>query len=276
MVNFYGYMEANRRSEETMAFSILVCIKAVPDMSSGQQLVADGNRIALSDIAWCMNSYDACALEAALVIKDAQPQITVDALSVGPDVVRPIIRRAMAMGADRSILIETERPADSILTARALAAAIRSDGEPWIILAGKESIDSEGMQTHFRLAADLGMPVATNVIEVQAAADEVQVACERDPGTVDRIRMTPPCVIGAGKGLNSPKYPTFPDIMKARKKEVRRIDLDELSIEPPAAATTVEALTAAEERRTPKELTGSAAQIAARIVDILKNEAKVI
>ena len=72
MANFYGYREINHHDEETMAFSILVCIKAVPDMSSGQKLVVEGDRIAQADIEWCMNSYDACALEAALAIKDAQ------------------------------------------------------------------------------------------------------------------------------------------------------------------------------------------------------------
>jgi electron transfer flavoprotein beta subunit len=81
------------------------------------------------------------------------------------------------------------------------------------------------MQTHFRLAANLGLPVATNVVKVAANADTVQVECEREPGTIDVIRMNTPCVLGAGKGLNTPNYPTFPDIVKSRKKEVSRIGL---------------------------------------------------
>jgi electron transfer flavoprotein beta subunit len=88
--------------------------------------------------------------------------------------------------------------------------------------------------------------------------------------------MSTPCVLGAGKGLNTPNYPTFPDIVKSRKKPVAHIPLSDLSIDPPAAGVTVEELLPAVEQRTPRALTGSAADIAAQIVDILKNEAKVI
>jgi len=254
--------------------NIYVCIKHVPD-SAATITVTGENRID-EKITFLINPYDEHALTEAARIRESVADGEVVAVCLGKPTAEATLRSAMAMGADRSILIETDRNHDSIFTARALAAAIRQDGHPWIVFTGKESIDSEGMQTHFRLAANLGMPAATNVIEVQAAADEVQVACERDPGTIDRIRMIPPCVLGAGKGLNTPKYPTFPDIMKARKKEIRKIRLDELTIDPPAAAMTVETLTLAEERRTPRELTGSPVDIAARIVDILKNEAKVI
>ena len=254
--------------------TIYVCVKHVPD-SAATITVTGENRID-EKITFLINPYDEHALtEAARIAKDAADTEVV-AVCLGKPAAEATLRSAMAMGADRSILIETDRNHDSIFTARALAAAIRQDGKPWIVFTGKESIDSEGMQTHFRLAANLGVPAATNVIEVQVSADAVAVACERDPGTVDRIRMMLPCVLGAGKGLNTPRYPTFPDIMKARKKEVRKIGLADLNIEPPAAAMIVETLTPAEERRTPKELTGSPAQIAARIVDILKNEAKVI
>ena len=120
------------------------------------------------------------------------------------------------------------------------------------------------------------MPVATNVVKVDADSDGVTVECECEPGTIDVIRMTTPCVLGAGKGLNTPNYPTFPDIVKSRKKPVKRIGLSDLAIDKPSAGTRVEALVPAVEQRTPKALTGSAADIAAQIVDILKNEAKVI
>ena len=88
--------------------------------------------------------------------------------------------------------------------------------------------------------------------------------------------MTTPCVLGAGKGLNTPNYPTFPEIVKSRKKKVLKIAIDELTMENPSAGMTIERLAAAEEQRTPKALTGSSAEIATQIVDILKNEAKVI
>lgn len=257
-----------------MPKSVYVCVKHVPD-SAAAITVTEKDRID-ETITFLINPYDEHALTEAARIRQDGADNEVVAVCLGKPAAEATLRSAMAMGADRSILIETDRNHDSIFTARALAAAIRRDGRPWIVFTGKEAIDSEGMQTHFRLAANLGLPAATNVIEVQVATDEVVVACERDPGTVDRIRMTLPCVLGAGKGLNTPKYPTFPDIMKARKKEVRRVGLDELNIAPPAAAMTIETLTPADDQRNAEELTGSPAEIAARIVDILKNEAKVI
>jgi electron transfer flavoprotein alpha/beta subunit len=91
-----------------MALSILVCIKAVPDMSAGHPRVIDGDKLAQSDIDWCMNGYDACALEAALATREAHPHTTVEALSAGPEHVRPILRRTMAMGADAGIHLSLE------------------------------------------------------------------------------------------------------------------------------------------------------------------------
>ena len=253
---------------------IYVCIKHVPD-SAATIIVENGNAIN-EKITFLINPYDEHALTEAARIKAAVADTEVVAVCLGKAAAENTLRSAMAMGADRSILIETDRNHDSIFTARVLAAAIRRDGDPWIVFTGKESIDSEGMQTHFRLGANLHLPVATNVIDVEATPEAVQVACERDPGTVDHIRMPTPCVIGAGKGLNTPRYPTFPDIVKARKKDIRRFGLEELGVAPPASAMIIESLRPAEDRRTPKALTGSAAEIAARIVDILKNEAKVI
>lgn len=254
--------------------NIYVCVKHVPD--SAATISVEGQNAINEKITFLVNPYDEHALTEAARIKTAGTDIEIIAVCLGKPAAENTLRSAMAMGADRSILIETNQSHDSIFTARALAAAIHGDGQPWIILTGKESIDSEGMQTHFRLAESLGLPVATNVVKVDADTDRVQVECERDPGTIDVIRMTTPCVLGAGKGLNTPKYPTFPDIVKSRKKEVRKITLAELAVDAPAAAITIEGLVPAEEKRTPKALTGSAEEVAAQIVNILKNEAKVI
>jgi electron transfer flavoprotein beta subunit len=254
--------------------NIYVCVKHVPD-SAATITVVNGNAIN-EKVTFLVNPYDEHALTEAARIKAAGSDIEIIAVCLGKAAAENTLRSAMAMGADRSILIETDKLHDSVFTARALAAAIRSDGTPWLIFTGKESIDSEGMQTQFRLAKNLDIPVASNVVKVAANADTVQVECERDPGTIDVIRMNTPCVLGAGKGLNTPKYPTFPDIVKSRKKEVRRIFVDDLTVGNSAASMVIEKLSAAEDQRTPTKLTGSAAEIAARIVDILKNEAKVI
>lgn len=254
--------------------NIYVCVKHVPD--SAASITIEGKNGINEKITFLLNPYDEHALTEAAKIKASSTGAEIVAVCLGKPAAENTLRAAMAMGADRSILIQTEQPPDSIFTARALAAAIRSDGQPWMILTGKESIDSEGMQTQFRLAERLGLPVATNVVKVDVDGDSVRVECEREAGTIDVIRMATPCVMAAGKGLNTPNYPTFPDIVKSRKKTVRKIDLAQLSVEKPAASMAIEELVPAVEQRTPRALTGSAADIAAQIVDILKNEAKVL
>ncbi len=254
--------------------NIYVCVKHVPD--SAATITIEGKNGIDEKITFLLNPYDEHALTEAAKIKASSTDAEVVAVCLGKPAAENTLRSAMAMGADRSILIETDQPHDSLSTARALAAAIRSDGRPWLIFTGKESIDSEGMQTQFRIAENLSVPVATNVVKVGVDGDSVRVECEREAGTIDVIRMATPCVIAAGKGLNTPNYPTFPDIVKSRKKTVKKVGLAELAIEKSAAGMQIETLVPAVEQRTPKALTGSAADIAAQIVDILKNEAKVI
>lgn len=253
---------------------IYVCVKHVPD--SAATITIAGKSAINEKITFLVNPYDEHAVTEAAKIRAAWADVEVIAVCLGKPAAENTLRAAMAMGADRGLLIETDRSHDSLFTARALAAAIRSDGQPWLIFTGKESIDNEGMQTHFRLAANLGLPVATNVIKVDVDNGGVRVASEREAGVIDVVRMTTPCVIGAGKGLNTPNYPTFPDIVKSRKKAVSKIGLAELAIEEAAAGMEIEELIPAVERRVPKALSGSAAEIAAQILHILKNEAKVI
>ena len=254
--------------------NIYVCVKHVPD--SAATITIEGPDTINEKITFLVNPYDEHALTEAARLKALKAGAEVVAVCLGKPSAENSLRSALAMGADRAILIETGQPADSILTARALAAAIAADGAPWIILTGKESIDNEGMQTQFRLAAHLGLPVATNVIKIDTEDSALRVECEREPGTVDTVRMAVPCVLGAGKGLNTPNYPTFPDIIKSRKKPVQRIKLTDLDFARPSVGIQIEKLEPAVERRSPEELTGNAEEIAARIVDILKNQAKVV
>lgn len=253
---------------------IYVLIKRVPD-SGATITVEEGKRIR-ENVTYLINPYDEHAVTEAVKLKAAHPDTEVVAVCLGKAAAEDTLRSAMAMGADRSILVVSDRTCDSIATARALKAAIAADGSPTLILAGKESIDSEGMQTHFRLAENLGLPAASNVVKLDLYGDSVVVECEREATAIDVIRMRLPCVAAVGKGINNPKYPTFPDIVKARKKEVKKVDLESLGLEKPAGEMTILQLAPALEDRNPKPLAGSATDIARRIVDILKTEAKVI
>ena len=253
---------------------IFVCIKHVPD-SGATITVEDDIRIS-ENVTYLINPYDEHAVTEAVNIKAAMPDVEIVAVCLATEAAEDTLRSAMAMGADRSILVVTDQVCDSILTARALKAAITADGEPDLIMAGKESIDSEGMQTFFRLAENMGLPAATNVVNLDIQGDIVVVECERGTGTVDVIQMTLPCVTAVGKGINNPKYPTFPDIVKARKKEVKKIDLDDLDLDSPESDMEFIHLAPAIEVRNPKAIEGSAPEIASQILDILKNKAKVI
>jgi electron transfer flavoprotein beta subunit len=165
---------------------------------------------------------------------------------------------------------------DSLVTARALKAAIERDGRPDIIFTGKESIDSEGFQTMYRLAAAMQMPAISGVEAFEWEPGRVRIECEIEGGDRAVIEMTPPCVVGCGKGLNKPRYPTLPAIMKARKKELAQIELNSLNLDQPAGRIEISELRPVVETREPKELSGTPDEIAAEIVRILKEEAKVI
>ena len=261
---------------------IYVCVKHVPD-SAATITVVEEKSIA-TGITFLLNPYDEHALtEAAKIGKEtAAADAEVIAVCVGPPAAENTLRSALAMGADRGILVSLEAGStalpDSMATARALAAAITTDDQrqPDLILAGREAIDTEGMQTMFRLAHHLGLPAATNVVAVAVADDHIEAICEKDSGTREVLRLTRPCVLAAGKGLNTPKYPTFPDIVKARKTALKTIAWEAVNLAPATGGTEIERLEPADEARTPKAITGDTAAVAAELVRILREEAKVV
>lgn len=227
MAIFYGYRKTDHRSEETMAFSILVCIKAVPDLTSGQKLAVDGDRIVEADITRCMNSYDACALEAALAIKDADPRVAVDALSVGPEVVRPILRRAMAMGADAGIHLHLAT--DAALTSGAVASAIArfAGGNDYdLILAGAISEDLMQGTTGPMVAAALDRPCAAAAMsmDLDRSQNTMEVSCELEGGMSERIRLALPALVTVQTGGWQPRYPTLSNTLRSRKQPIRRVE----------------------------------------------------
>ena len=253
---------------------IYVCVKHVPD-SAATITIKDQNRIE-ENITFLLNPYDEHAVTEAARLKKELSGVEVIAVCLAKPAAENTLRSAMAMGADRSILITTDQNHDSLVTARALKAAIEGDGQPSLILGGKESIDAEGMQTLFRLARLFSMPAAVNVVKITVEDAHAVVECEKEAGARDVLKLGLPCALGAGRGLNTPRYPTLPDIMKARKKEVRQIPLESLQIEKPAGAVEILELTPSVETREPKEITGDADAVADQLVRILRDEAKVV
>ncbi|SLM31462.1 putative Electron transfer flavoprotein subunit beta, mitochondrial [Desulfamplus magnetovallimortis] len=265
---------------------IYVCVKHVPD-SAANIALKDSKHID-DNVTLLLNPYDEYAVTEAVSFKKYLNEKTslcgtdddteVIVVSLGKKDAEKTLRSAMAMGADRGILIETEKIEDSITTARLLKAAIEKDGVPGIIFTGRESIDMAGMQTMFRLGANFGFPVANNVVKFtpDITNNSVEVETLTEASGRDLYQLSLPCVLGAGRGLNSPAYPTFPDVVKAKKKQILSVSKNELNIDKPQASTEIIELKLFAGKRTPEEIKGDLSQKITSLVKILKEEAKII
>jgi electron transfer flavoprotein beta subunit len=253
---------------------IYVCVKHVPDSAAKINIL--GRSQIDEAITWLLNPYDENAVEEAARLKRQFADTETIAVCVGKADAESTLRSALAMGADRGILvIVPERSLDSISTARYLKAAILQDGRPDIIFTGKEAIDSEGFQTMFRLGHAFAMPVATNAVAFAIEGRRAMVECEMEAGARQVIEMPLPCVVGAGKGLNKPRYPTLPDIMRARKKTIQQIDCRQLAIDPPQAFMRIVELQPSVQQRKGKILDGPPAEAVSELIARLREEEKI-
>ncbi|MCK4767064.1 MAG: electron transfer flavoprotein subunit beta/FixA family protein [Desulfobacula sp.] len=253
---------------------LYICVKHVPDSAANISII-DKTHID-ENLTFLLNPYDEHAVTEAVRIKDNLPGSEIIAVCLGKDDAQKTLRSALAMGADRGLLIASDKNHDSIETAQALKAAIEQDGNPGLIFTGKESIDVEGMQTMFRIGALFDFPVATNVVKLGIEADRAVVDCALSGGAANTYELSLPCVIGAGRGLNTPRYPTFPDVVKSKKKTVKKIAFADLNIEASLTGMNIVELESLPQARTPKEIKGDADEVAKKILRILKDEAKVI
>jgi len=253
---------------------IYVCVKHVPD--SAANIVISGKKSIDKSVPFLINPYDEHAVTEAVKLKKNLKNSEVVAVCLGTGDAEKTLRSAMEMGADRSLLIIAESGQDSITTAKAIKAAIESDGDPGIIFTGRESIDDVGMQTMFRIGKAFGFPVAANIVKFSMKDNKVAVESEREGGIRDVYELSLPCVLGAGRGLNTPEYPTFPQIVKARKKQIKKIVFNKPEIEKNGAAVEVVELNPFVKKRSPVEIKGTPMEAAKQLARILHEEAKVI
>ncbi len=254
---------------------ICVCVKHVPDTAATIKVAGDAG-FEDGDIKFIANPYDEYGVEEAvsLVEKEGGEVVIV---TVGNAAAVTTIRGALAMGAHRAILVKTDcQFLESDLTAKALKVAMDQDGLPDMIFTGKGSVDTESFQTQYRLARSLDMPVVNDVSSLELDNDKARVQRESGGGEKQIIELMLPCVIGATKGLNEPRYPKFPDIMKAKKKQIKEMDLSELGIDPSQGKVGFEKLVPAPERSGGKMLTGSVEDQVTELVKILKENEKVL
>ena len=253
---------------------IIVCVKHVPDTAANIKVVGDTGFN--ETVKFVINPYDEYAVEEAVkTVKENGGEVV--AISVGRPNAVNTLRSALAVGVDRGILVKTDvQFLDSATTALALKAVIEKDGMPDLIFTGKQSVDSEGMQTHYRLAAKMGLPVASDVVELSMQDGKAVVACEMGGGDRDVVSLSMPCVIGATKGLNEPRYPKLPDILKAKKKPLEELELSDLGIDLSTGSSETNQLTAVKERGEATMLNGSVPEMVTDLINRLQNDAKVL
>lgn len=254
---------------------IYVCVKHVPDTAANIKVVGE-NGYDDGGCKFIANPYDEYAVEQAvqLVEKNGGEVIIV---SLGKPAAAATIRAAMAMGAHRGILVTVaEQFVDSRTTARALAAAIGQDGKPDLVFTGKGAVDTEGFQTLYRLAAALNLPVVNEINKMELADGKAVVGREIGGGAREVIEVSLPCVLGATKGLNEPRYPKFPDIMKAKKKPLKEIALGDLGISGGEPVSELLKLEKVPDRTGARMLSGDVRQAVAELFRILREEEKII
>jgi electron transfer flavoprotein beta subunit len=249
--------------------NILVCVSHVPDTTTRVLVGPDGKSMDPAGVKFILNPYDEFAVEEALRLRDKHKgEVTV--ISAGPVAVKDAIRQALAMGADKGILV-TGAKNDSFEVAQMLAEAIKPLA-PDLILLGKQSIDFDGMEIAPMLSEMLGLPAATVVVSLNIEGGTATVEKEIEGGR-EVIQLTMPCIVAAQKGLNDPRYPSLPNIMKAKQKPIQ-----EIQATPGAARTEVIQMTKAEKTRAHKILKSDsdAGGSARELARLLHEEAKVI
>jgi len=256
---------------------IFVCIKQVPDTETKIKVSPDASSIDTTGIKWVINPYDEYAIEEAIKLREATPGAQVHVLSVGPAKrVSESLRTALAMGADEGIVVNAPENFDCYSTARALAEVIKAEGGANLIFTGKLAIDDNASSVSQMLAEFLGTPHATVVSKFTMTPEGVTVERDVEGGAKEVLGMTPPAVIAANKGLNTPRYASLPGIMKAKKKVLKEIDSSTLNISAADTKVKYSHFSLPPEKPPVKMLSGDSAQQVAELVKLLRDEAKVL
>jgi electron transfer flavoprotein beta subunit len=255
---------------------IFVCIKQVPDTETRIKIGADGNSIDTTGIKWILCPYDEFAVEEAIRFKEKNAGATVTVVTAGPDRAVETLRTALAMGCDDALHVSTPESADSYLVAKALARAIEKNGPAHLIFTGKQAIDDDAAQVHQAMAEFLNLPAVTVVLKAQYSGNSVQVEREIEGGAVEKYDLPTPCVIAAQKGMNEPRYASLPNIMKAKKKEVKKISLADLDLANAQSKIALKQLALPPERSSCRVISGDAAAAAKELVRVLHEEVKVV
>lgn len=257
---------------------IAVLIKRVPDTASVFKVGSDNKSVDTSNLKFIMSPYDEHAMEEALQAREAGKAEEVIAVSMGGDGTPETIRTALAMGADRAIYVKDDNVGELSCKgiAEALAAALK-DEEAGLIFAGKQAVDDDASQVPERVAELLDIPHASVVTKFDLEGSTATVEREIEGGSYT-LEMSLPALFTFQKGVNTPRYPTLPNIMKAKKKEIREVTIDGLGLDRSAlvAGIETEGMALPRQERLNKILDGESAERVQQLLSVLREEEKVL
>ncbi|MBT8148417.1 MAG: electron transfer flavoprotein subunit beta/FixA family protein [Gammaproteobacteria bacterium] len=247
---------------------VLVAVKRVIDYNVKVRPKADGSDVDLANVKMAVNPFCEIAIEEAVRLKEAGAATEVVAVSIGPKVCQEQLRTALALGADRAILIETDVAPEPLAVAKLLNAVVEKE-TPNLVILGKQAIDGDNNQTGQMLGALSGMPQGTFASEVKIDGDKVNVTREIDGG-LQTVSLKLPAIVTTDLRLNEPRYASLPNIMKAKKKPLDTLAPADLGVDVSARLTLVKVAPP------PERQAGIKVESVDELIDKLKNEAKVI
>src|ERR1044071_2526071 len=195
---------------------VLVAVKRVIDYNVKPRVKMDGSGVDLANVKMSMNPFDEIAVEEAIRLKEKGVATEIVAVSIGPAKAQETLRTALAMGADRAILVQTEEEVEPLAVAKILKGVVDEE-QPGMVLLGKQAIDDDSNQTGQMLAAVLGWPQGTFAAKIEVAGSDVNVTREVDGG-LETVKLATPAVVTTDLRLNEPRYASLPNIMKAKSK----------------------------------------------------------
>ena len=247
---------------------VLVAVKRVVDYNVKVRVKSDQSGVDIANVKMSMNPFDEIAVEEAVRLKAAGLVTEIIAFSAGPQACQETLRTALAIGADRAILCETDIELQPLAVAK-LLQAVYSKEQPQLIIMGKQAIDDDSNQTGQMVGALLNLPQATFASKVTISNGQASVTREVDGG-LETIAVSLPAVITTDLRLNEPRYVTLPNIMKAKKKQLDIVKPDDLGIDITPRLKTIRV------EEPPKRSAGIKVPDVATLIDKLKNEAKVL
>jgi electron transfer flavoprotein beta subunit len=247
---------------------VLVGVKRVVDANIKARVKSDGSGVETANVKMAMNPFCEIAVEQAVRMKEAGIVTEIVAVSIGAPQCQETLRTALAMGADRAILVETDQDVQPLAVAKVMKALCEKE-KPGLVIMGKQAIDDDCNQSGQMLAALMNWPQAAFISKIEISGEVAEITREIDGG-LEKLTTKVPLVVTTDLRLNEPRYVTLPNIMKAKKKPLENLKPDQLGVDVVARLKTLKVA------EPPKRSAGVKVEDVAELVQKLKNEAKVI